>query len=657
MKQISQLAAHRRVATPPTARALVIVLLVAGMLVPAPAAQAAQVGYREHSFLGAWDAGTGQSMTGEKPESKLWYHDGRWWGAMLSPAAGGAHTIHRLSGATWVDTGVVIDSNPKAREDVLSLGNTLYIVSRNSKKLARLTYAGGTYAMDPGFPVAVPGSGETLTLARDTANTLWLSWEEASKVYVARTQGGDDTAWTTPFVLPFTQATGLDTDDISAVIAFSDASGPAIGVMWSHQNDHRQYFAVHRDGAGGTAWTLEVALSGPNEGDDHINLKTAERRVFAVVKTSQNSVGAVLIRLLHRSPEGVWSNEPVALYGSTQSTRNTRPITMLEIDLLQRSIYVFMSRGSGNNARGIEYKRSSLDRIGFPDEATPFIIGGNDEAINNATSSKANATGTSGIVILASDDSHYWWNRVGGTSGPGPQPPAADFAGTPRSGAAPLGVAFSDTSTGGPTAWAWTFGDGGTSTARNPSHTYAAAGTYTVALTATNASGSDTKTKTGYISVTGGGGGGTLTFAPTGDAYVRSSSPGSNYGTSKDLRVRKTSSVEIRSYLQFAVTGLSGSAAAKLRVYVTDPSGDGGTAYSVPSGWGERTITWDNAPAMGTARGSAGATTAGAWVEIDVGTIAGDGTYSYALRNASGDLATYSSRKGANPPQLVVTPG
>ena len=80
-----------------------------------------------------------------------------------------------------------------------------------------------------------------------------------------------------------------------------------------------------------------------------------------------------------------------------------------------------------------------------------------------------------------------------------PQPPVANFTGNPTSGAAPLTVLFTDTSTGIPTSWSWTFGDGGTSTAQNPSHVYNSANSYTVSLTATNALGSDSETKTNYI--------------------------------------------------------------------------------------------------------------------------------------------------------------
>ena len=58
-------------------------------------------------------------------------------------------------------------------------------------------------------------------------------------------------------------------------------------------------------------------------------------------------------------------------------------------------------------------------------------------------------------------------------------------------------VAFTDTSTGGPTSWQWNFGDGNTSTQQNPVHTYAVGGqSYIVILTVQNAVGSDTANAT-----------------------------------------------------------------------------------------------------------------------------------------------------------------
>lgn len=79
--------------------------------------------------------------------------------------------------------------------------------------------------------------------------------------------------------------------------------------------------------------------------------------------------------------------------------------------------------------------------------------------------------------------------------------PSANFSAKPTSGASPLSVAFTDTSSGSITSWTWKFEDGGTSTERNPRHTYTAPGKYTVRLTVGGPGGSDVRTKNGYIVV------------------------------------------------------------------------------------------------------------------------------------------------------------
>ncbi len=80
-------------------------------------------------------------------------------------------------------------------------------------------------------------------------------------------------------------------------------------------------------------------------------------------------------------------------------------------------------------------------------------------------------------------------------------PPVADFFGAPLTGAAPLTVIFTNTSTGAITSYLWDFGDGITSTLPGPDHTYAAPGLYTVSLTVSGPGGSDSLTRTDYITV------------------------------------------------------------------------------------------------------------------------------------------------------------
>ncbi len=80
-------------------------------------------------------------------------------------------------------------------------------------------------------------------------------------------------------------------------------------------------------------------------------------------------------------------------------------------------------------------------------------------------------------------------------------PPIASFDGSPTSGALPLYVSFTDTSTNIPNVWSWSFGDGKASRLQNPGYTYKKAGTYTVSLTVSNANATDTDTKNSYITV------------------------------------------------------------------------------------------------------------------------------------------------------------
>ena len=81
------------------------------------------------------------------------------------------------------------------------------------------------------------------------------------------------------------------------------------------------------------------------------------------------------------------------------------------------------------------------------------------------------------------------------------EPVVAGFVGAPTVGIAPLGVVFTNTSTGDYTNSLWVFGDGWTSSATHPVHTYTMGGVYTVALEVNGLGGTDRITHTNYITV------------------------------------------------------------------------------------------------------------------------------------------------------------
>jgi hypothetical protein len=156
----------------------------------------------------------------------------------------------------------------------------------------------------------------------------------------------------------------------------------------------------------------------------------------------------------------------------------------------------------------------------------------------------------------------------------------------------------------------------------------------------------------------------TITFNPIDDARVNSANPSTNYGSSSTLRLRKSSSTTINCYLKFNVSDLSGRIqSAKLRLYVTDASNNGGSVHLVSNNyestttpWTEMGLDWNNAPAIGdVALSSVEAASVGSWVEFDVTpAITGDAIYSFGLKTTSSDAVHYHSKEGPNKPQLVV---
>ena len=155
-----------------------------------------------------------------------------------------------------------------------------------------------------------------------------------------------------------------------------------------------------------------------------------------------------------------------------------------------------------------------------------------------------------------------------------------------------------------------------------------------------------------------------LTLEPDADAQVRSSAVSTNYGTLATIRTGgEGTSTTYRSYLRFNVTGLTGPVSGvKLRLYASDASPNIVHVFPVAdTTWielGTGSITWTSKPAMGgTQLGSAAVPTLNGYNEITLnpGAVGGNGLVSFGLTIDGTNSAIFSSREGANHPQLVVT--
>jgi len=339
-------------------------------------------GYLDFSYTGT----TVGNATGEKPESKLWWNDGFWWGSLFNSAAGQYH-IYRLNWGTqtWEDTGVALDDRPDSKADTLwdNANQKLYVASHsfttnsshttnvlNKGRLYRYSYNPVTqsYSLDTGFgspvtPVNVnDDKTESLVLDKDTTGRLWVSYVSRPsgagvdyQVYVNATTAaglGNDASWpTTPFSLGsiFPEAHVL-TDDISSLVAFGTGANGKIGIMWSNQLSNTVNFATHNDSnpsyTSAPDWTL-VTVPVPGGVDDHVSLKSLQAtslgQVFAGVKLTAANPADPLVGLVARDTDGTLSFHTY----STRADDDTRPIVI--VDQSANRVYVFVSGKSGGS--------------------------------------------------------------------------------------------------------------------------------------------------------------------------------------------------------------------------------------------------------------------------------------------------------------------
>ncbi len=387
--------------------AAIVLMTVSGASQRSAEAQTTDVGHRGPSFA----ASGVDKPTRDKPQSKLWFNDGIWWGSLFDKSSE-EFRIHRYDTAshTWSDTGTTIDERNNSMADTLWDGNHLYVASAgprrtnaaDSGRFLRYSYdaTSKSYTLDEGFPVAVTEGGmEAIVLEKDTTGQFWITYTKGSNVLVNHSLSGDRT-WGDPYVLPVAGANNVTSDDISAVVAFDSK----VGVMWSNQTNEAMYFATHSDGAPDGAWQLQTANEGPGIADDHINLKSlqsdASGQVFAAVKTEMDKTGrpdAPQIFLMVRGLDGEWTNH---VFGRVRDA-HTRPVVM--IDQENRNLYLIATAPTGGGT--IYHKKTPLDDISFAGgRGDPFIQSGADPNVNDATSTKQNLNSETGLLGLAADD-------------------------------------------------------------------------------------------------------------------------------------------------------------------------------------------------------------------------------------------------------------
>ncbi len=151
-----------------------------------------------------------------------------------------------------------------------------------------------------------------------------------------------------------------------------------------------------------------------------------------------------------------------------------------------------------------------------------------------------------------------------------------------------------------------------------------------------------------------------LTFGPAADATIKAGSPSTNFGGTARLEIDNKPLKH--SLMTFEVSGIGSRTVtqATLRLFCVNGSPFGGRFHRVPdTSWGERSVTWQNAPAAdATPIATLGPVAANTWYEVDVTPlVVADGTFSLRTTSTSGNDAIYASKEAgaATAPRLVVT--
>ena len=384
-----------------------VVVIALGSAVSAVATTAAPPAIGgSHTYAGP-DYGEGTPVpTADRPQSKLWFHDGAWWALLISAEDEALHVAELMPDHTWRMTATVVNATPGIDGDALPFGDTVYVAGRQAGDrltVSRLTYRPDAreYVQDQGFPTTVRvGHVDAPTIARDSTGRLWMAFTSATNVGVVYSDD-DGVTWSDVVQLPH-EAAEVERSDLAGVVAFDTS----VGVLWSDEVDGAFHFAVHEDGDGVDDWTLETPVQGPAMSDDHLNVKVYPGEpdtVVAVVKTSLGDAGepddSPLLLLLKRTGDGAWTQHTVATVADDHSR------AALMVDTTHEAVHVLAHAPVVGGA--VYLKSASLAAPVFPPgRGTPFIQSGND-VLRDVAGTKMPVDARTGLVALAVDERQH----------------------------------------------------------------------------------------------------------------------------------------------------------------------------------------------------------------------------------------------------------
>ena len=364
----------------------------------------------------------GKGRTGEKPQAKVWFHNGFWWCLLPGTESGEtALRFYQLVDDTWQNIGDPVDTRDDVQADVWAEGDDLFVLVFHPKQVHFLSFhfeqSLGRYVLKDGFPVVLsplPVTGiETMSLRRDSRGRFWAVFQgevgDAKRGSVWAIWSENGLQWHLEGVR---LGQNVARDDIATLCRFETRGTAYIGAIWSQQSavksTHRDsagigrlVMRVHKDGDGPKRWTpLEEIIAGQAVADDHLNTAVSpDGQIYLVTKTSLDDLEpkdtkAALLMLHVRSSDGKWTNHTV----SESTERGTRPIVTMDVERGILHVFYTAPTNPDQSERAIVHRWSDRSKINFSQPEMAIAQAG--LYLNDATSTHSGLTAESGVLVM-----------------------------------------------------------------------------------------------------------------------------------------------------------------------------------------------------------------------------------------------------------------
>lgn len=396
------------------AAVLLMLMLMLTVAYPSTAGAASDGNALPRTYEGAtYGPGLQIGPTQFEQQSKMWFHDDAWWALMLEPSSTMLRVFELLPDHSWRPTRAVIDVAPNDTGDVLTSGDTAYVVYRRADstvQFTRLHYDPGSreYDVDQAPTLVTDrGSAAPASIVKDSTGRLWVAFATATDIIVTYSDS-DGSSWLSrpdQQLIPI-PGNGPDRRPAGSLVAFDRS----VGFLWTEQRADTIRFGIHRDGAPPTEWAVETALTGPGFAGDELSVKVVpgdpSSTIVAAVRTlngakPEDPGDAPLVNVLVRAPDGTWSSQVAATVSDAYHS------SIVQVDATNRMLYLLA--GTGGDVR---YKRTPINDLSFVSGPGSVFVQGKGRRLTDLTGSKQTVSPRTGLVTLASSTTDRFYQHA-----------------------------------------------------------------------------------------------------------------------------------------------------------------------------------------------------------------------------------------------------